>query len=71
MFSYLLYKFKIVPSVASNHGCLVWTSFDSAVELTQIVRQTESEQQLSDVLMSRELLIPHISKSTVSVAISA
>ena len=39
-------------SAPSNHGRLVWTSFDSAVELTQIVRQTESEQQLRDVLMS-------------------
>ena len=36
----------------SNHGRLVWTTFDSTVELTQIVRQTESEQQLRDVLMS-------------------
>ncbi|XP_068720423.1 ATP-dependent DNA helicase PIF6-like [Montipora capricornis] len=39
-------------SAPSNHGRLVWTTFDSAVELTQIVRQTESEQQLRDVLMS-------------------
>ena len=39
-------------SAPSNHGCLVWTTFDSAVELTQIVRQNESEQQLRDVLMS-------------------
>ena len=39
-------------SAPSNHGRLVWTSFDSAVELTQIVRQNESEQQLRDVLMS-------------------
>ena len=39
-------------SAPSNHGRLVWTSFDSAVELTEIVRQTESEQQLRDVLMS-------------------
>ena len=39
-------------SAPSNHGRLVWTSFDSAVELTQIVRQTESEEQLRDVLTS-------------------
>ena len=39
-------------SAPSNHGRLVWTSFDSAVELTEIVRQTASEQQLRDVLMS-------------------
>ena len=39
-------------SVPSNHGRLVWTSLDSAVELTQILRQNESEQQLRDVLMS-------------------
>ena len=39
-------------SAPSNHGRLVWTTFDSAVELTQIVRQTESQQQLRDVLMS-------------------
>ena len=31
-------------SAPSNHGRLVWTSFDSALELTQIVRQTESEE---------------------------
>jgi len=35
-----------------NHGRLVWTGFDSAIELTQMVRQTESEEQLRDVLMS-------------------
>ena len=39
-------------SASSNHGRLVWTTFDSAVELTKIVRQTESEQQLRGVLMS-------------------
>ena len=39
-------------SAPSNHGRLVWTSLDSAVELSQIVRQNESEQQLRDVLMS-------------------
>ena len=39
-------------SAPSNHGRLVWTMFDSAVELTQIIRQNESEQQLRDVLMS-------------------
>ena len=39
-------------SAPSNHGRLVWTNFDSAVELTDIVRQTESEQLLRDVLMS-------------------
>ena len=39
-------------SAPSNHGRLVWTLFDSAVELTQIIRQNESEQQLRDVLMS-------------------
>ena len=39
-------------SAPSNHGRLVWTNFDSAVELTEIVRQTASEQQLRDVLMS-------------------
>ena len=39
-------------SAPSNHGRLVWTMFDSAVELTQIIWQNESEQQLRDVLMS-------------------
>ena len=39
-------------SAPSNHSPLVWTTFDSAVELTDIVRQTESEQQLRGVLMS-------------------
>ena len=39
-------------SAPSNHGRLVWTTFDSAVELTEIVRQSASEQQLRDVLMS-------------------
>ncbi|CAH3025178.1 unnamed protein product, partial [Porites evermanni] len=39
-------------SAPSNLGCLVWTMFDSAVELTQIIRQNESEQLLRDVLMS-------------------
>ena len=39
-------------SAPSNHGRLVWTSLDSVVELTQILRQNESEQQLRDVLMS-------------------
>ena len=39
-------------SAPSNHGRLVWTMFDSAVELTQIIRQSEPEQQLRDVLMS-------------------
>ena len=39
-------------SATSNHGRLVWTTCDSAVELTEIVRQTESEQQLRGVLMS-------------------
>ena len=39
-------------SAPSNHGRLAWTMFDSAVELTQIIRQNESEQQLRDVLMS-------------------
>ena len=39
-------------SAPSNHGRLVWTTFDSAVELTQIVKQTESEKQLRDELMS-------------------
>lgn len=39
-------------SAPSNHGRLVWTTFDTAAELTQIVRQTESEQQLRDVLTS-------------------
>ena len=39
-------------SAPFNHGRLVWTSFDSALELTQIVRQTESEEQLRDVFMS-------------------
>ena len=34
-----------------KHGRLVWTSFDSAVELTEILRQTESEQHLRDVFM--------------------
>ena len=36
----------------SNHGQYVWTSFDSAIELPQIVRQTEAEEKLRDVLMS-------------------
>lgn len=36
----------------SNHGRLVWTTFDSAVKLTQNVRQSESEVQLREVLMS-------------------
>ena len=39
-------------SAPSNHGRLVWTSLDSAVDLTQILRKNESEQQLRDVLMS-------------------
>ena len=39
-------------NVPSHHGRLVWTMFYSAVELTQIIRQNESEQQLRDVLMS-------------------
>ena len=39
-------------SAPSNHGRWVWTMFDSAVELTQIIRQSESEQQLRDVLVS-------------------
>ena len=39
-------------SAPSNYGQLVWTSFDSAIELTQIVRQTASEEQLRDVLIS-------------------
>jgi len=30
----------------------MWTSFDCDLELTQIVRQSESEEQLRDVLMS-------------------
>lgn len=44
-----------VPDARSapfNHGRLVWTSFDSAVELTQVVRQSEAEVQLRDVLTS-------------------
>ncbi|EDO35599.1 predicted protein, partial [Nematostella vectensis] len=36
----------------SNHARLVWTMFDSAAELTQIIRQAESERQLREVLMS-------------------
>ncbi|EDO33521.1 predicted protein [Nematostella vectensis] len=32
----------------SNHGRLVWTMFDSAAELTQTIRQAESERQLRD-----------------------
>ena len=39
-------------SAPSNHGRLVWTTFDSAVELTKIVRQAESERQFREVLMS-------------------
>ena len=39
-------------SVPSNHGRLVWTNLDTAVELTENVRQSKSEQQLRDVLMS-------------------
>ena len=39
-------------SAPPNHGRLVWTMFASAVELTQIIRQNESEQQMRDVLMS-------------------
>ena len=42
----------VCRSAPSNHSRLVWTSLDSAVELTQILRQNESEQQLRDVLMS-------------------
>ena len=45
-------------SAPSNHGRLVWTSFESALELTQIVRQTESEEQLRDVLISMRTYIP-------------
>ena len=37
---------QVCCSSRSNHGRLVWTTFDSAVELTEIVRQNESEQQL-------------------------
>lgn len=33
-------------SAPSNHGHLVWTSFDSAVEVTEIVRQFATEEQL-------------------------
>lgn len=39
-------------SAPSNHGRLVWTNLDTAVELTENVRQSKSEQQLRDVLMS-------------------
>ena len=39
-------------SAPSNHGRLVWIMFDTAVELTEIVRQSESEQQLRNVLTS-------------------
>ena len=50
-------------SAPSNHGHLVWTMFDSAVELTKIIRQNESEQQLRDVLMSLRIIRQHSSKS--------
>ena len=43
---------SVCHSTPSNHGRLEWTTVDSAVELTQIIRQNESEQQLRDVLMS-------------------
>ena len=43
---------SVCHSTPSNHGRLEWTTFDSAVELTQIIRQNESEQELRDVLMS-------------------
>lgn len=39
-------------SALSNHRRLQWIMFDTAVELTEIVRQSESEQQLRDVLTS-------------------
>ena len=38
-------------SAPSNRGRLVWTTFDSAVELTEIVRQADSERQPREVLM--------------------
>ena len=41
---------SVCHSTPSNHGHLEWTTFDSAVKLTQIIRQNESEQQLRDVL---------------------
>ena len=37
---------------ASMHGVLVWQNFNSAVNLKQIVRQGEDQQQLKDVLLS-------------------
>ena len=43
---------SVCHSTPSNHGRLEWTTFDSAIELTLIIRQNESEQQLRDVLMS-------------------
>ena len=48
-------------SAPSNHGRLVWTTFDSAVELTEIVRQTESEQQLMSSRTSANLLATEVS----------
>ena len=39
-------------SPPSNHGRLVWTNFDSVVELIQMVRQNESEQVFRGVLNS-------------------
>ena len=44
-------------SAPSNHGRLVWTTFDSAVELTEIVRQTESERCV-DVLKDLQYHTP-------------
>ncbi|KAJ7387801.1 hypothetical protein OS493_001145 [Desmophyllum pertusum] len=49
--SYLEMMSSYLPP-PSNHGRLVWTGFDTAAELTQIIRQADSEQQLRDVLMS-------------------
>lgn len=37
---------------AAIHGCLVWKEFTTAVTLTEIVRQNESQKQLRDSLMA-------------------
>ena len=39
-------------SPAAMHGCLVWQEFDTAVTLTTIVRQNESQAMLREVLLN-------------------
>ena len=38
-------------SPAAMHGCLVWKEFDTAVTLTTLVRQNESQAMLREVLL--------------------